>query len=110
MTARDELAQLPRTVGWARCLPADGHQCGVMLYRQRDDYHCRTIFQHGDNPEHVLIVTDLDMIRSDTDNYLDYVNPWLRSVHEHEATARSATRIAKRDLDVPMEMWGDDRL
>lgn len=66
--------------------PRLGEACRV--YPGRDEIARAQWFQHGDNPEHRLVVLDSEMAKMDYSAVFERIVAWLKQVHEYEREQR----------------------
>ena len=63
-------------------------RCGVRLRRYYDWIGRRTIYQHGENPEHVLIVPDMVAREDPAESAMRRLLEWCERLHAYKGGGR----------------------
>ncbi len=57
--------------------------CGADIHHSADLLR----YQHGDNPEHVFVLTSQELVRNATYNPQGFLGEWLARLHSYEAVS-----------------------
>ena len=55
-----------------------------MIHSSYDEERCRWIVQHGDNPEAVLFIPYLEIVKSEKGEIEELFCEWIERVHAYE--------------------------